>query len=499
MLERVKTNYGLVEGTKAQTKGVIAFKGVPYAKPPVGDLRWRAPQEPDAWDGVLSCKEYKAAAMQMKAMMDFYVREFPIDYSKIEISEDCLYLNIWTPAESQNDKLPVMFYIHGGGDSTGFPHEPEHDGAYIAQHGVIYVNVTYRLNVFGFLAHPELTEESEYHASGNYGLLDQLAALKWVHENIAYFGGDPENVTIFGQSAGAGNVHAHCTSPLSKSYINKAISVSGSGVVSLMRASSLQEEEEKGIEFQKASFCASLKEMRDLPAAMVLAYAQANRIHPSFCIDNYFLYEEPSKMIIENRHLDIPYMVGSCAHEGAAFGEHYKTSKEAFRQAVNSFFCDVADIAWGIYDIQTDEDAKLSDRDVMADGASYGTHYWAKIHNIYGRRPVFVYYFCHSLPDENGKASKEAAFHSSDLWYFHGTLGRNFRKFSQEDYNLSALEMNYWTNFAKTGDPNGSDLPEWEPYTESKPGTMMLCTHPHMSNMESDIGVRTLKEEFDRI
>ena len=265
MLLHAKTRYGKVQGTPSSVAGVAVFRGVPYAKPPVGELRWRAPEKPEAWNGILQCEKFRAAAMQTKATMPFYVKEFPIDYSQIAIHEDCLYLNIWTPAASASDKLPVMVYFHGGGDVTGFPHEPEHDGARLAEKQVIYVNVTYRLNVFGFLAHPELTAESGYGASGNYGLLDQVAALKWIQENIEAFGGNPDIVTIFGQSAGAGNVHAHCVSPLTKGLFRRAISISGSGVVSLMRAGTLRDEEQKGLAFQEACSCNSLKELRDLP------------------------------------------------------------------------------------------------------------------------------------------------------------------------------------------------------------------------------------------
>ncbi len=497
MLSQIKTNYGIIEGAPAETEGVMSYLGVPYAKPPVGDLRWRAPEEPEPWEGVLSCKSYRPAAMQTKATIPFYVKEFPIDYSKIEISEDCLYLNIWTPAKSADEKLPVMFYIHGGGDVTGFPHEPEHDGAFLAAKNVIYVNVSYRLNIFGFFAHPELTAESPYHASGNYGLLDQLAALKWVHENIAAFGGDPGNVTIFGQSAGAGNVHAHCTSSLSAPYVNKAISVSGSGVVSLMRASKMADVEEEGLRFQKLTCSSSLKELRDLPAAMILAYSQKFSISGNFCIDNYFLFADPNDLIIEGKHLDIPYIVGNTSHEGAAFGEGYKKTVASFKASVDRFFTGAEEFAFEEYGYQTDEETAKSSVDTMADGATYGTHYWAKLHNKYGRRPVYLYNFCHPIPDADGNPSWESCFHSGDLWYFHGTLGRSWRGLHEEDYKLSDLIMTYWTNFARTGDPNGlasdgSTLPTWTPYTADKPETMMFCADAHMSDMADNVGVRAL-------
>lgn len=494
MLLNVKTKYGEVQGVPLPSAAVTMFCGVPYAKPPVGDLRWKAPREPEPWSGVLKCDRFRAAAMQTKATMPFYVKEFPIDYSQISISEDCLYLNIWTPAHSPSDKLPVMVYFHGGGDVTGFPHEPEHDGTQLAKKQVIYVNVTYRLNVFGFLAHPQLTEESEYGASGNYGLLDQVASLKWVQDNIAAFGGDPKKVTIFGQSAGAGNVHAHCASPLSKGLFQRAISVSGSGVVSLMRASTLREEEEKGLAFQKACFCNSLKELRDLPEAMVLAYMVQSHINCSFCVDDYFLFEDPSQAIIHGRHHDVDLMIGSCANEGAAFGYGYRETLNGFEDAVKSFFPGVEGTAWKCYNLRSDEETAESNYDVMADGAVFGTNYWAKVHNKIGRKPVYVYYFCQKLPDEEGNPSEQGAFHSGDLWYVHGTLGRSWRAFGEKDYRLSDLEMSYFANFAKCANPNGPGLPAWTAYTSESPCSMLLCDHPHMDDMKWNVGAMTALE-----
>lgn len=497
MLLNAKTKYGEVRGVPSRSAGVSMFCGVPYAKPPVGGLRWKAPQKPEPWSGVLECGKFRAAAMQTKATMPFYVKEFPIDYSQITISEDCLYLNIWTPAESASDKLPVMVYFHGGGDVTGFPHEPEHDGARLAEKRVIYVNVTYRLNVFGFLAHPELTEESGYRASGNYGLLDQVASLEWVQENIAAFGGDPDNVTIFGQSAGAGNVHAHCASPLSRGLFRRAISISGSGVVSLMRAGTLREEEQKGLAFQKACFCSSIKELRDLPQAMILAYMTQSRINCSFCVDNYLLFEDPSETIIKGRHHDVDIMAGSCENEGAAFGYGYRNTAAGFQAAVGNFFPGAEETAMKLYNIRSDEEAVNSSFDVMADGAVFGTNYWAKIHNRTGRKPVYVYYFCHKLPDGEGKPSKEGSFHSGDLWYVHGTLDRSWRAFQEADERLSDLEMSYFTNFARCGNPNGEGLPEWTPYTPESPCSMLLCGAPRMDAMEKNVGAMTARHGTD--
>lgn len=492
MILETYTKYGKVSGVPTESEGISAFKGIPYAAPPIGDLRWRAPQEPVKWDGVLKCDKYKAVNIQFKCGTPFYIDEFPIDYKNTEFGEDCLYLNLWTPAKTTGEKLPVMLWMHGGGD-VGFPQEPEFDGEYLAQRGVIYIGVCYRTGVFGFMAHPELTAESGNNASGNYGNLDQRAALKWIQENIAAFGGDPDNVTIFGQSAGAGHVHALCTSPLTKGLFNRAISMSGSGVACLVRNSTMEKMEKNGLALQEASGCKSLAQMREMPAYMVFAYAKAEKIGFGTCIDNYVILDDCSAQIIAGNHHDISYMVGSCGHEGAAFGEGYKDSFESFKGQVNRFFLQYADKAMELYGVKNDEDAKNCPRDLMADGASYGTNRWAQLALEQGRKPIYLYLFDRVIPDKDGNPSWESSFHSGDLWYAHGTVSRSWRGMGPDDYKTSNYMMDYWTNFARKGDPNGEGLPVWTPYTDDVRLVMLINENAGMSALEDNIGIQVLK------
>ncbi len=492
MLLNVMTKYGAVEGVPSPTEGIAIFKGVPFAKPPVGELRWRAPQPPEKWEGVRKCDKYMNGAMQSKPKVPFYIDEFPIDYTKVTFGEDCLYLNIWTPAKSADEKLPVMMWIHGGGNEVGFPHEPEHDGDGLASRGVIYVSVTYRLNIFGFFAHPELTAESEYGASGNYGNLDHLAALRWLRENIAAFGGDPDNITIFGQSAGAGDVHTLAVNPLAKGLFNRAISMSGSGAASLMRTARLSDLEALGLEFQKAAGCSSLAELRAAPADFLFKLSEEKHFNFGTCVDNYILSDDFSNLIREGKHHKVSYMVGSCSHEGAAFGEGYKNSVGTFNAQVERMFRDYAEKAIELYGVKTDEDAKNCKRDLMADGAAYGTHLWALAHLEHGLDPVYLYLFDRCIPDRDGNPSWESSYHSGDLWYVHGTLGRSWRGMGPDDYKTSNLMMDYWTNFAKTGDPNGEGLPVWKPYTREEPGTMVINENAGMSDLLDNPGVKIL-------
>ncbi len=498
MILQATTKYGVVEGVPSGTDGISIFKGVPFAKPPVGDLRWRAPQPPEKWEGVKKCDEYMPGAVQYRPAVPFYIDEFPIDYSKITFSEDCLYLNIWTPAKSVDDKLPVMMWIHGGGNEVGFPHEPEHDGEGLASRGVIYVSVTYRLNIFGFLAHPELTAESGYGASGNYGNLDNLAALKWLHENIAAFGGDPDNITIFGQSAGAINVGVLSVCPQSEGLFNRAVSMSGSGAASAFGSMTLAEAEALGLEFQAAAGCSSLAELRALPADKVFetmrAMGPAKARGFGVISDGYLLSDTFRNLIRHTKHHKVSYMVGNTSHEGAAFGAGYKKDLASFNAMIDRMFGGHAEDLREYYGVKTDEQAQNFERDLQADGAVYGTNLWGRIHAKYGLDPVYLYLFDRCIPDKDGNPSWEAAFHSGDIWYIHGTIGRSWRGMGPDDYKVSNLMMDYWTNFAKTGDPNGEGLPVWKPFTREEQGTMVLNENAGMSELKDYPPVQILRE-----
>lgn len=430
-MNRVEIKQGILEGV--QMDGYDVFWGIPYAKPPVGELRWRAPQEPEVWEGVYHADKYPNRSMQEAHPMPFFDKEFYDDEErKTPFSEDGLYLNIWTPAKEAGEKLPVAMWIHGGAFLGGSGHEKEFDGAAYCKRGVILVTINYRLGPLGFLAHPWLTEENRAMGgpgvSGNYGSLDQIAALKWVRENIAAFGGDPENITVFGQSAGGESTHTLTTSPLAKGLISKAIIQSGLG---LTRDRTLADAERDGVEFAQLAGVHSLEEMRSLSVEQVFA-AAGPLIGRGFATDSMtfapnldgFLLEQGFDEALEQGNVhEIPYMVGS--------------TKQDIR-----------------VDLEKLEQGEL--------GIVYECcKRWGEERRKSGHAPAWVYYFTRQLPgDEAG------AFHSSELWYMFGTLSRCWRPSTEGDFKLSDRMMDYWTNFMKTGDPNGDGLPQWKVYAE---------------------------------
>ncbi|HIT79769.1 MAG TPA: carboxylesterase family protein [Candidatus Faecivivens stercorigallinarum] len=498
-LNIVKTKYGQVQGVVEDN--ITIFRGVPYAQPPVGDLRWRPPQPPKPWDGIRSCIEFAPAAMQHynSDPKSFYGKEFPV-WDGLTFSEDCLYLNIWTPAQSAGEKLPVMMWVHGGGNMSGYSYEPEFDGKALASRGVIYVSVGFRLNIFGFLAHPELTAESTYGGSGNYGHLDQLAAARWIQENIEAFGGDPANITMFGQSGGAHDVQIMATSPLFAGVIDKGISESGGGGASMMGAVPLAEGETAGLEFQQAASCHSIQELRALPADKILDVAGKmgfGLMKIGTVIDQYVCFGDTSEMIRSGKARDIPMIIGCCSHEGGRMSmlpPGHKQDLALFNQQLERNFPLAADKMRQIYRLATEEDADAFDRDLMADGMVYGYQLWARSQNKAGKQAPYVYYFDHPLPDADGNPSPEGAFHSAELWYVHGTLGRCWRKMGKTDVMISEAMMDYWTNFAKTGNPNGQNVPAWEPYTCANPQIMVFGDTVGMQTMDDHPAVKVFSD-----
>ncbi len=422
---------GKIEGVPGDVPGLTIYKGIPYAAPPVGDLRWKKPQPVIPWTGVRKCDKFGAASLQSDRVIgSFYWREF-FQSGDPERSEDCLYLNVWTPAAGTQAKLPVMFWIHGGAYTGGYGHEMEFDGEAYAQKGVILVTVNYRLGMCGFLAHPLLTEENGGKGSGNYGIFDQLAALKWVKNNIAAFGGDPDNVTIFGQSAGASSVRTLISSPLAKGYVNRAIIQSGGGLGSMVSMNTLQQAEQIGKELWEESGVTSLEEMRAYPAdkfkEILTNYTekQQTEVRPyRICVDGEMLTASMDEVAMEGNELDISYMIG------------------------------------------------YTSEDLDPEGLETSVVGWSHLLETQGRKPAYVYCFTHDLPgsDEEGLNDSEeplkGAFHSSELWYMFGTLGKCWRPMEEADYELSERMVSYWTNFAKTGNPNGEGLPQWEPCTQ---------------------------------
>ena len=425
-MTQVRTRLGLIEGVERDHMRI--FWGVPYAKPPVGALRWHAPSPIEPWDGVVQATRFPNRGMQQPHHSPLYGPEFYDEPQyQTEISEDSLYLNIWAPASGEN--LPVAFWIHGGAFMGGFGHEKPFDGAGYCKRGVILVTINYRLGPFGFLAHPWLSEESERETgrrvSGNYGILDQLAALRWVRDNIASFGGDPDRITVFGQSAGCMSVQTLVSSPLAEGMISGAILQSGLG---LNYDHTLAQAEQEGLEFAANAGVDSLEAMRALTTDAVFKAAGPiiQRGFPKMelpytpIIDDFVLRTGYDEAVNRDLILRIPYIVGSTLND-------IGTSPEA--------------IARG-------------ERGVVYDGCGAFCKTLAKN----GRVAPYRYDFTRPLPGNDA-----GAFHSAELWYMFGTLDRCWRPFTDADHALSDEMLDYWTAFMKTGNPNGAGRPEWRP------------------------------------
>lgn len=431
---------GEVSGVPSETPNVCIYKGIPYAAPPIGDLRWKQPKPVKPWKGIRQCDTFGAASLQGdQTPGSFYWKEF-YQGGDPERSEDCLYLNVWTPAAGKPEaKLPVIFWIHGGAYMGGYGHEIEFGGDAYAKKGVILVTINYRLGMCGFLAHPLLTAENDGKGSGNYGLFDQLAALKWVKRNISAFGGNPDNITVMGQSAGAGSVQALISSPLTKGLIQRAIIQSGGGLGGIISAKSLQEAEQQGSDMWKAVGISTLEEMRAYPAEkfqeVLMKYMQQQKsfgLPYNPCIDGELLTAPLDETAQNGQELDIPYLIG------------------------------------------------YTSEDMMPEVMKKAATDWSLLLEQQGRKPAYVYCFSRDLPGEDMTSPQGAfgdmkgAFHSSELWYMFGTLGKCWRPMEKADYELSERMVSYWTNFAKTGNPNGEGLPQWEPCTKANPHIQTL-------------------------
>lgn len=433
-LLEARTGYGLIRGR--QEEGYTVFKGIPYAKPPVGEGRFAPPREPDAWEGIYEADHFGAVAMQMALPEgSFYHKEF-YQYPEfaVETSEDCLYLTVWTPADRAEEKLPVAFWIHGGAFLQGHGHEIEFDGEEYCRRGVVLVSINYRLGVFGFLAHPWLDEESGRGVSGNYGIMDQIAALRWVRENIAAFGGDPENITVFGQSAGCMSVQSLVSTPLTADWIGKAIFQSGAGYCIAMKTVPLEEARKVGEEFVELCQVEDLNELRDLPAEVILEKQVAllerhqGRLPFSPTEDGYVLDGDFDTLLERGDMKDIPYMMGSTAQDLGTAPDK-------------------------------DEPGMLY----------HGCVAMSRKLEELGRNPAYVYYFTRRpLGDDAG------AFHSSELWYMFGTLRRSWRPKEEADYMLSSRMLDAWTNFMKHGNPGGAGGDSWRPCSAEDPYVEIL-------------------------
>ena len=490
---QAKTVNGLVEGV-TETSGIRAFKGVPFAAPPVGELRWKEPQPVKKWTSVRKTTQFGPRAMQRALFGD-------MGFRSDGMSEDCLYLNVWTPAKSASEKLPVLVYFYGGGFVAGDGSEGRYDGESMARRGIVTLTVNYRLGVFGLMAHPELTKESPHHASGNYGYLDQSAALRWVQQNIAAFGGDPKRVTIAGESAGSVSVSAQMVSPLSKNLIAGAIGESGS-LLGTMPPAPLADGEQAGVKFAQLAGAKSLADLRAIPAETLLEVtAKPDAPRFSSMIDGYFFPKPPRDMYAAGEQAHVPLLVGWNSEEmsGRAILGKEQPSPETYASAVKKLYGERADEIMKLYPATTPEEVERVATDLAGDRfIGYSTWKWADIQSQTGGKPVYRYLYSRPRPAmtaEMGNATAglaggvvkstdpatpkmpapKGAVHSAEIEYALGNLSYNkVYAWTPDDYKVSEVMQSYFANFVKTGNPNGSGLPKWSPLSKESAQFMQI-------------------------
>jgi para-nitrobenzyl esterase len=455
-VRHVQTRSGIVVGKTTGDGAVNIFMGVPFAAPPVGALRWKAPQPVTSWEGVRECTTPPASAIQRKPMPFFgWTKEFLIP--EASISEDCLYLNIWTPAKTATDKLPVIVWIHGGAFTGGSGTVPLYDGEAMARKGVVFITINYRLGIFGFLAHPELSAEAENGVSGNYGILDQIAALKWVRDNITAFGGDPGRVTVAGQSAGAMSVNMLVVSPLAKGLFNRAIAQSGGMFGKNFAMSDLKTAEAAGKQLTDNAG-ASISDLRKLPADSLL------NVRGMFSITvDHVVIPPISETFAQGKQNDVPLISGWNADDGISFGP--PAGSEAFKERMGKQYGEKAGKFLEAFPAGTDEEAAQSQKLLTSLSFGWNNYMWAKLQTETGKSKAYLYYFKRVPPGE----PSYGAFHSAEFGYALHTLNKWDRPFTDTDYRLEEIMSSYWVNFAKTGDPNGEGLPQWSAFADDDP------------------------------
>jgi len=473
----IKTDAGQVSGVINTTGDVYAFKGIPFAAPPVGDLRWKEPQPVKPWGGVRKCESFGPSPMQEKPVpISMWSEEFLIP--KEPISEDCLYLNVWTAAKSAGEKRPVIVWIYGGGFLSGGSAVPIYDGEAMAKKGIVFVSINYRVGVFGFFAHPELTKESGRNASGNYAIMDQLAALRWVKRNIAAFGGDPGNVTIAGQSAGSISVNILVASPLGKDLFQKAIGESGASFSNPY--TTLAKAEEAGEAYGKSLNAPSLAGLRKVSAddLMKKAYSVWGAI-----VDGYVLPGSIASIFTAGNENKVPLLTGWNQEELMFFGT-VKNAAE-FKKEMNDKYGPDAQTVLENYPATDDSIAKISQY-MMSSDQIVGTQnfIWANMQSDQGAK-VYVYRFTHKVPG-TGEYAKYGAFHGGELPYAYNNLKFANRPWKPGDHKLAEVMSSYWANFAATGNPNGKGLPEWKPYN-SKTNEIMILNEQCYSEKMPDL------------
>lgn len=478
-LLNVEISQGRIEGQYAGNNRISVFKGIPFAKAPVGELRWRPPMPHSGWNGTLRALEYSKIPVQPERPKgSMYQRLFfPVNLPQ---SEDCLYLNIWTPAETPDEKLPVAVWIYGGGYTTGYANKIEFDGEAFAKRGCIFVSFNYRVGLFGFLAHPQLSSEALQGNSGNYGLLDQIAALRWVNENIAAFGGDPDQVTIFGQSAGAMSCMNLACSPLAEGLFCRAVceSCAGLNVEFYRDVPTLKEAETIGSKLLSAMDIRDIASARSLGAQELIR--RMNRLNGFSMMmlqpnaDGTVLPASSIDSILQNRHQKIDYLFGSTENEGYGFNEGKTYDPSEYKAKAEIYFEDQAPAFLQATGYQPD--GKTMPSDLFADNMLSAGLAWNELELRRGGSTAYQYYFTKTVPGD-----PSGAFHSAEHAYIFQTLNRFPLPYRGSDYELSNIMCDYWCNFIKTGDPNGPGLPEWKKYGNGPEKLMEFGDHVGMT------------------
>ncbi len=502
MLRKTRNENGFIQGIPAADPRITVFKGVPFAAPPVGENRWRAPQPAQDWEGTLKAFEFAPISMQATPGLnkeDFYAREWHVD-PDIPMDEDNLYLNIWTPAASTDEKLPVYVWMFGGAFQVGYTSEMEFDGERLARRGAVIVTVNYRLNTFGFLAHPEITAEAP-DAPTNFGLLDQQAAIHWVKRNIKAFGGDPDNITIGGQSAGGGSVMHQLTALQNDGLFKRAVVLSGifAGVYKNQgipgSGKTLSEVEEAGIRFFEFLGVSSLAEARKLDGEVLRKKTLEYGAFWGPVIDKQFVMGDAFKLFIENKRLRVPVLLGHTSSEFYSLPE--VSNLNEFKEMAREKFGSDADSFLKLCNIQSDDFDEVIEK-ASVSTIEYAIRVAGQANSDSGAEtPLYYYNFDPEIPgwDDPG------TFHSADLWFFFETLAKCWRPFVGKHYDLARQMSNYLVNFISSGDPNGKDstgedMPKWEPYVSEQPFGMVFGDHAEFVREYPDAVMAFLVEQY---
>lgn len=515
---QVQIKRGIIEGNYDTRTGIQSYLGIPFAKPPVGELRWKAPQPLDEWEGVKATKTFAPRPMQTLVFGDMRSRSDGV-------SEDCLYLNIWTPAKRNTTGLPVLVYFYGGGFVAGDASEYRYDGESMAKEGIVTVTVNYRLNVFGFLAHPDLSAESPHGGSGNYGLLDQQAALEWVHNNIAAFGGDPDKVTIAGESAGSISVSLQMASPLSKDLIAGAIGESGAAIPPTLPPVPLKEAEKIGLDFATKAGYPTLAELRKLSARDIYEiYNESGRFGFPVTIDGYLLPKSLVEIFEGGEQAQVPLLLGwnSAEIPGMAFMQGRPYTEENYVARVKEVYPDEYGKVLELYPHSSSKEIEYSATALASDRfIAYSTWKWFDLHRKNSEEPVYRYLYSKLRPplvdqrlqsglaggtverDPNAPPPPEpiGAPHACEIEYCMGNLHLvEDYAWTADDYKVSKTMQSYFANFIKTGNPNGEKLPEWPSATEANdpaPPVMIIDTESKAVKASEDARYEFLDEAYE--